>query len=367
MTRNKIHSIFATLAFTAGLCLGAKTSAQSFPPAWVNTSHYAPGDMVTDYGNVYRCLKAVTTPYLDPSKTFADWELNYVRNNTTVLIGNSEPFPTLQTAWTYCLNSRVADGVYLHLDIVSDNKSFTETFAAPFSLDHGSGAKISITGDNYGYINLDFSGSNGFVIDGSHSFAAITGVTVNGVTGYNGISALQGASISSLSDGVVSGFGTSFYAVQGGSLNLAGTEVGQQHSYGCYADQLGSISYGSGYELEGPGSNSGAVALYANHGGSIVAPNGFISGFQNGVQSVNGAIIDVTGCQISGCDIGALAYVGGRINATNGLYGAKAQGGTANTTDLIAETAGTILASGADYVTMSTGSNDGSYIFTASL
>ncbi len=366
MTRNHARAALTIFALAAALCIGEKANAQSFPPAWVNTSHYAPGDMVTDYGNVYRCLKAVTTPYLDPSKTYADWELNYVRNNTTVLIGNSEPFPTLQAAWTYCLNARVADGVYLHLNIVSANKSFTETFSAPFSLDHGSGAKISISGDNYGYISLDFSLSNGFVIDGSHSIASISGVTVNG-HGYIGITATQGASISSMSNDVVSGFGTSFYASLGGSLNLDGSVVGQQLSYGCEADQLGSIFYGEGFELEGPGSNSGAVALYANHGGSIVGKSGYISGFQNGVQSVNGAIIDVTGCQISGCTIGDLAYDGGRINAANGSYGTKAEGGVANTTDLIAETAGTIEASGANYTTTSTGNNDGSYIFTASL
>lgn len=92
--------MFRFIVLFAGLCAFPGASpAQSYPPVWNNTAHYVAGDMVTDYGNVYRCISAVTTPYLDPSKTYQHWELNYVRSGTTITIGIGQPFPTLETAW----------------------------------------------------------------------------------------------------------------------------------------------------------------------------------------------------------------------------------------------------------------------------
>ncbi len=77
------------------------------------------GDLVTDYGNIYRCEVTVSTPYLDPSKTYKNWELFYVRSSTTLPIGVGQTFPDLATAWTYAHNARVAQGAYLHLSIVT--------------------------------------------------------------------------------------------------------------------------------------------------------------------------------------------------------------------------------------------------------
>lgn len=158
--------------FIAALSLCEAAQAQSYPPAWNNTSHYVPGDMVTDYGNVYRCLTAVTKPYLDPSKTYADWELSYVRNNTSVLIGMGEPFPNLFTAWNYVRNARVAGAAFLHLNIVTTGGNLNETFSAPLSLDHESGGQISIVGDNVNNIQLSFPNGNALTIDSGHNFRA---------------------------------------------------------------------------------------------------------------------------------------------------------------------------------------------------
>src|ERR1700722_10721366 len=108
-----------SLPFAALLCLGfvgflSKTAgAQTIPAVWQNTAHYEGGDLVTDYGNIYRCIKNVTTPYLDPSKSYGNWELYDVRNNTTLLIGFGQPFPSLDIAWNYCQNARIAKAAYL--------------------------------------------------------------------------------------------------------------------------------------------------------------------------------------------------------------------------------------------------------------
>ena len=63
-----------------------------FPPAYDNQAHYAVGDLVTDYGNLYRCEVAVIKPYIDPSKYYQNWEMFYVRNNTTIAVGAGQTF-----------------------------------------------------------------------------------------------------------------------------------------------------------------------------------------------------------------------------------------------------------------------------------
>ena len=135
---------FALLTCLAAIGVAGHASAQTqFPPAFNNQSTFQPGDLVTDYGNIYRCLVAVTKPYQDPSKYYKEWQLYYVRNNTTLSIGAGQTFPTLATAWTYIQNCHVADGAYLHLSISTTNGELVENFSAPFLLDQISGSAIS--------------------------------------------------------------------------------------------------------------------------------------------------------------------------------------------------------------------------------
>lgn len=132
------------------------------------------GDLVTDYGNLYRCEVAVTKPYIDPSKYYQNWELFYVRNNTTVAVGQGQTFPTLAIAWKYVHNARVATDAYLHVSIVTTNGNFNESFSAPFNLDMDTGSQVSIIGDNTANISLGFGESAGLTIDSSHSIASIS-------------------------------------------------------------------------------------------------------------------------------------------------------------------------------------------------
>src|ERR1700722_19506374 len=137
------------LAVLSGFAMLSSANAQTeFPPAYNNQAHYAVGDLVTDYGNLYRCQAAVTKPYLDPSKTYKNWELYYVRNNTTIPVGVGQAFPTLAIAWNYVRNCHVAEAAYLHLSIVTTAGDLSETFTAPFSLDMMYGSQVSIIGDN---------------------------------------------------------------------------------------------------------------------------------------------------------------------------------------------------------------------------
>src|ERR1700722_19849529 len=131
MRKHPFASFFIVLV-TAFLGLTQAAHAQTeFPPAYNNQAHYAVGDLVTDYGNLYRCEVAVTKPYLDPSKTYKNWELFYVRNNTTIAVGVGQTFPTLAIAWNYVRNCRVAMAAYLHLSIVTSGGALNESFTEP--------------------------------------------------------------------------------------------------------------------------------------------------------------------------------------------------------------------------------------------
>ncbi len=136
--------LIALASLFFGFCRLAHAQTE-FPPAYNNQAKYAVGDLVTDYGNMYRCEMAVTTPFLDPSKNYQHWELYSVRNNTTIPIGVGQTFPNLQIAWNYVRNCRIAQAAYLHLSIVTSGGDFSETFSAPLfprhrfglaSLDH---------------------------------------------------------------------------------------------------------------------------------------------------------------------------------------------------------------------------------------
>ena len=131
---NKLFKkVTALLSFSVAMGIVGHASAQTqFPPAFNNQATFQPGDLVTDYGNIYRCLTAVTKPYQDPSKYYKEWQLYYVRNNTTLSIGAGQTFPTLATAWTYIQNCHVADGAYLHLSISTTNAELVENFRPHF-------------------------------------------------------------------------------------------------------------------------------------------------------------------------------------------------------------------------------------------
>lgn len=337
--------------------------AQSFPPVWNNTSSYVAGDMVTDYGNVYRCIRPVTTPYMDPSKDYTNWELNFARSNTTLLIGSGETFPTLATAWTYCENSRVAQGAYLHLNIVTTNGNFNETFASAFSLDHQSGSQVSIIGDNESNIDLSFPNSNGFTIDAGHGFQVISNLTISG-GGPTGISATQGGAIADLADVNVAGFGIAYSATDNASLTVASSCSGTPTGTVFYATQSGSITIGAGIILLGMGPGSNETAFWANLNGTISAYQAEVVGFGIGVLAQGGGTIYIDTGEVSDCATGVLSQDGGRVFAIYTRFGAVAPFGIANFNDLQASRSGTIFASPGDYSTKQVGGTDGSFIYS---
>ncbi len=166
------------IAALACALLPGLAKAQSYPPVWSNVGNYVPGDMVTDYGNVYRCIKSVNTHYLDPSKTYANWELYYVRNNTTLMVGVEQTFPTLAAAWANAQNCHIAEGVYLHLSISTTNGNLSENLGSGINLDQPCGANISIIGDNEN--NINFTSLNGIMLDTGHSIGLVSGITLTG-------------------------------------------------------------------------------------------------------------------------------------------------------------------------------------------
>ncbi len=342
-----LKTIRAISAALAVLTMASAARAQTVPPVWNNVGSYSPGDMVTDYGNVYRCLKPVTTHYLDPSKSYAYWQLFYVRNNTTIVIGVNQPFPDLATAWTYVENCSVAEGVYLHLSISTANGLFSENFTGQgFSLDHPSGASISIIGDNPDNINLGGGGGftyNGFVVDSGHGFGGISNVTINGPgnvvgsPGCAGILATGNGSVASVSNVDINNFHDGVYAGLGGNVNLSSAVTISGVYDGVEAEMNGTVSiYGGWTET-----SASHICLYAHTGGYISARQATVSGGYYGIEARDGGTIECTSTTQSGAVYGVAAEFHGFVKFDS----SEASGN--NLEDLEADGGGVISAIGA--------------------
>lgn len=359
----RCRSLLFSIYCLAVLLVPSHSNAQSFPPAWSTSATYAAGDIVQYGGNWYRAMTALAAGGPYPAAAYGKWELNYVRSNTTLTIGAKQSFANIVYAWQFARNARIADAAYLHLNIVTTYGTFNESFSAPFSLDHSSGALISLIGDTADAIVLTFPDINGFVVDSGHSFNAISnmilsGVAVNSATGGHGISATYGATIANVSDVHLENFGSGAYADQNGSIFLGNTVFVVQCYTAMTADHGGTITAaGVSFILDG----SAGPALLANHNGTITDESaGIENSSTNGVGALaeNGGVIDVNSSLINGWSKGCEALYGGRITASNASF-------ASNTVDLVAQYSGTIYAVPTTLDDgSSTGTDDGSYIWT---
>jgi len=311
--------------------------AQSYPPAWSKTATYAAGDEVQLNGNIVRALKPVTVA---GKYVYANWELVEVLANTTVLIGAGQTFTTLPAAWTYIQNARVADGVFLHLYISSQHGDFEEPFSGSFSLNHASGARISLIGDSMINDSLGGGGAfphDGLTIDSGHTFGSVSGLTIFGTQNGqgNGVKATGNSTIS-LSNVQVVSFDTSVYAGNGGLVYADDQCVfGLADTYVIEATTHGTVDLSQGITI----SNSGGDALlYAEDNGVINAPNAILNGVNGnvvGARADTGAVIELPSANITNCAYGAEAEDHGYVR----VYGFTFSG---NGTDLVAFDGGVV-------------------------
>ncbi len=353
------------LAFVALICLlfSAQTPAQSFPPAFSKTATYAAGDIVQYGGNWYRAMNArpANGPY--PASAYGYWELNYVRSNTTLTIGDGQGFANLVYAWQFARNARIADAAYLHLAISTADGAFTEKFTAPFSLDHSSGALISILGDNSANISLQFPNTNGFILDTGHSFATLYGITLDGPgTTYNcqGISVLSGAVLTTVAGSNIENYVSAFYASQNAFLGVnngvtfqsCSTAITADFGATVDADYLQIINFESSYSTLSA-SHEAKISLRAGEIENATMANG-----STAASADTGANIELQQTTISGYVYAIYVTHGGSASAYLATF-------SKNTFDAIAQTAGWVDLSGSTHPDeTSTGSNDGSHIFT---
>jgi len=297
---------FAALAVLATTAFG-----QSFPPAWSSTAHYALGDIVQENQNYYRCTHAVTTPTLDPSKAYFNWELWEVRLNTTVLIGTGQTFPTLQAAWAYGQCARISQGAYLHYYLVSTQGAHSETISSGLSLDHPFGASISIIGDSEAKNSLHIPfGSNGITIDSGHALALISNVQLLGDDEAHVALTASDNSLISLSNCNVNGFDNCLHATFGAMLHLSPTVT-----------------------FTGAGNSPvWRTAVLADFGGRVIMPGVTLDGQNNywlqttGIEASEDGYIDAQSCNVSYADTCVEARYMGQVDftsgsATNGGYG----------------------------------------------
>lgn len=338
--------------------------AQSSPPVWNNTSNYVAGDMVTDYGNVYRCIKAVTTHYLDPSKTYSNWELNFVRSGTTVTIGTGQTFPSLKTAWTYVKNATIAQGAYLHLAISTAGAPYSESLGAGMNLDHPFGSSISILGDNKEDINFtSYAGANALTLDNSHAFGAISNMTFYGgsvgAPGVAALNALSGAVFNNVSLLTVSNYSHCYYAAQLAQIQITGPVwfgSGQQNCF--WADQGGFISISPNQTFDNTDSQAQVgICFQATAGGQINTSGTTIGHFATAINvNTGGNVIDPFGV-IGSCGTGISCITRGMVDVYHSTI-------DSNTLDLQALLGGTIYATDSTINTRQVGSSDGSYIYS---
>ncbi len=326
----QVHSAFGKLM--SFLMLGlvflfsvVTAEAQSYPPAWNSASLYAVGDTVQVGGNWYRCIKP-TTSALSPLNEPAYWELSVVRSDTTILVGPGQTFTSFTTAWNYALNARVADGAYLHFYISSAKGNFSQAFTAPLLLDHGSGARVAILGDNQANDVLSFPGTNGVIVDTGHSLNTISGITINDTkVGLSevGIKVGFNASISNVASATVDNFPLSVMTYQGGGISLDSSLTLSNFSgfqYACLATSGGSIVCPRGLTILGSGFEGTSAALGTTYGGVLIAEKSSISNCAIAAEAENLGVIDITGSTVTNSYNGIYATDGGNINAQNCVF-----------------------------------------------
>jgi len=347
-------SICAALAICAAPTL---SRAQSFPPAWKSTSTYAIGDQVQLNGNVLRATHAVATG----SFKYDEWELWEVRANTTLMIGVGQTFTNLASAWAYVENARIADASFLHLYISTAHGHFSEAFTTGFSLDQGSGAKISLIGDNANSITLNFAG-DGFGLDTGHSIALLSGLSmVGGAKAGTALPVKWDSSIGRLTDVKISGFPVGIASVQGSSVDCdASVQISNFSNTAIFAATGGTVVCQLDLNING---KAGSIGLQAAYGGIIEAENGFITGCGMGVEAFEGGIVDVETTSFDANTTAISAVDKAQVDATQAQFGTT----TANGLDINCATGATVEATGASGSTTLNeqvgGTTDGSYIF----
>jgi hypothetical protein len=355
----KQNRFFPALLAAVAILVPSLCSAQSYPPVWSSSATYAAGDLVQYGGNWFRSVKALAAAGPEPSNGFGSWELNYIRSNTTLLVGVGQQFTSLQNAWGFALEARVADGAYLHFSLSSQHGALLDAFTGPFSLDHQSGSKISIIGDVPSHIYL--GGEAGFPgtalsIDSGHTIASLSNVTILGQGKGYGLSATTNASIN-CTNVQVAFFATAVYALQGASVSFdPSSSLAGSASNTVIASQNANVVV-SGITIN---NTSSSVMLTANAGGVIVAQSCTLNGNGGsknvGVAAANQGYIDISDGTVENFTYGVQSYGHSFVNASY-------MTGSGNGTDIWAANNGVVNAAYANAPIKYTDSNTYSVIY----
>jgi len=357
-TPSFVRSIAFCVAGLAAAALPSLSNAQSYPPAFKTTSTYAIGDQVQLNGNVLRATHAVAVGGFK----YDDWELWEVRANSDVIIGVGQPFTNLTTAWAYVHNARVADGAYLHLYLSSAHGHFSETFSAPFSLDHSFGANISLMADGLSGNTLHFNAS-GFTLDSGHAFGTMSALTLTGTTG-TGIQAVNGASIQNIINCSLSGFPVGVDAEQNASINLDSTvHLAGFVAAGAQAMGNGSIVISDGITITGNSATS-INGLYEADGGYIKARYATITDCESGVRATEGGVVDVEYANIYANQFGLHTNMKAHIDCEYATFSGHTPMNAAD--DIFCALGSTVDGTNSNAATSnnSIGVGDGSFLYT---
>lgn len=358
MKQPSTRRLLSAIALSVLFFCPVPASSQTSPPAWNPTANYKPGDLVAEYGNYYRCYTAVTnSPDRDPSKYYTSWQLYNVQTNTSLLIGVGQPFPSFQDAWNYAQNAIIAEGAYLHLNILTTGGPLVQNFSQPLNLDHAFGGSISIVGDDAQGISFKFPG-NGIALDDGHCLAEVANIGIVGSGTGTGVSVIGNASLGSFSS-YVNNFAIGVSADQGAHICCTSdTNIVDCSTVFSSTRRANVIldPYTRANQYAFPESQYG---VYATLGGHIEASGCFMYNCAVGAFASEGGTIDSVGGYYGEDGVGVEATMKGHVDCTKALFGDP----TPDTVDIECNTGSTVDRSGAPVDVIKVGTDDGSYVY----
>jgi hypothetical protein len=294
----KRHFQYCFASLLAFCILASSSQAQSCPPAWVSTTNYKIGDLVTYVGNTFQCLANETTAHPNPHQP--GWRVTSIyTGNFSIPVGPTESFKTLETVWAYIANAQIAPTSFVVLKLDS---TYDETFQASFSLNHPFGSQISIEGVNDNgpaahFVNF----STGFTLSGGHTFGGIEylAIEANSVYGSGGNAGIQvslGSVMLNVQNVTFDNFDLDLLADTSSTINVQGIFPSGFRVGVAEATNGGTIICTGGMNAQGP-TNGSFVPQFGMEadGGTISCGSAFIANCTNDYVACRGGKIEADG------------------------------------------------------------------------
>ncbi|HEY3782268.1 MAG TPA: carbohydrate-binding protein [Fimbriimonadaceae bacterium] len=299
------------VAISTVFALAVAAGAQSNPPAWNASTIYKVGDLASYVGNTFQCQINETSTNR-PNPHTASWGAYFLYSGpSTIAVGPSETFKTLEAAWNYIKDARISANSSV---TISFDANFTENIATSFSLDHPYGSQIHIVGNHKGQ-GINFNGSyGGLLIDNGNSIAELRGFKISlakNIQGSKGIYVGDRAHLNSLTSVDIIGFDNGVVCDDGRINDLESLTFQGFGTNAVEAESGGSITVNGELRIDGSlatYSLSEPVGFYATEGGSIHCGSCIVSNCFVAFEAKDNGTLYADESTANGSDSGADGY-----------------------------------------------------------